>query len=95
MKNLLFSKSRLALVLVVFPLMMPWQSSFAFDTAKSEALPLEDLRLFAEIFNMIKSDYVEAVDDATLLQNAVRGMLYVLDPHSAFGFFLQKCSSCQ
>ena len=84
MKNLLFSKSRLALVLVVFPLMMPWQSSFAFDTADSEALPLEDLRLFAEIFNMIKSDYVEAVDDATLLQNAVRGMLNGLDPHSAY-----------
>jgi len=48
------------------------------------ALPLEDLRLFAEIFSMIKRDYVESVDDATLLQNAVRGMLSGLDPHSAY-----------
>ena len=72
MKNLLFSKSRSALVLVIFPLMMLWQPSVATESAESEALPLEDLRLFAEIFNMIKSDYVESVDDATLLQNAVR-----------------------
>ena len=47
-------------------------------------LPLEDLRLFAEIFSMIKRDYVESVDDATLLKNAVRGMLSGLDPHSAY-----------
>ncbi|MBT7967382.1 MAG: peptidase S41, partial [Proteobacteria bacterium] len=66
MKNLLFSKSWFALVLVVFPLMMLWQPSVATESAESEALPLEDLRLFAEIFNMIKSDYVESVDDATL-----------------------------
>jgi carboxyl-terminal processing protease len=47
-------------------------------------LPLKDLRLFADIFNNIRTSYVESVDDKTLLQNAIRGMLSGLDPHSAY-----------
>ncbi|MBT5622467.1 MAG: S41 family peptidase, partial [Acidiferrobacteraceae bacterium] len=47
-------------------------------------LPIEDLRLFAEIFSMIKADYVEPMDDETLLRDAVRGMLGGLDPHSSY-----------
>ena len=47
-------------------------------------LPLEDLRLFTEVFARIKRDYVEEVDDQTLLENAVRGMLSGLDPHSSY-----------
>ena len=71
-------------VLVALVLLAPPRPVLAAESAASEALPLEDLRLFAEIFNMIKSDYVESVDDATLLKNAVRGMLNGLDPHSAY-----------
>ncbi len=47
-------------------------------------LPLKELRAFAEIFGRIKSDYVEAVEDKTLLEHAIRGMLSGLDPHSAY-----------
>jgi carboxyl-terminal processing protease len=47
-------------------------------------LPLKDLRLFAEIFNSIRTSYVEDVDDTTLLKNAIKGMLSGLDPHSAY-----------
>ena len=47
-------------------------------------LPLEDLRTFTEVFARIKNDYVEAVDDGTLLESAIRGMLTGLDPHSAY-----------
>ena len=47
-------------------------------------LPLEDLRTFTEVFHKIKSDYVERIDDKTLLENAIRGMLSGLDPHSAY-----------
>ncbi|MDD3764577.1 MAG: S41 family peptidase [Nevskiales bacterium] len=50
----------------------------------SENLPLKDLQTFVEILNRVKSDYVEPVDDETLLENAVRGMLGGLDPHSAY-----------
>ncbi|MCS5573120.1 MAG: S41 family peptidase [Pseudomonadales bacterium] len=47
-------------------------------------LPLNELRVFAEAFNRISSAYVEEIDDRTLLENAIRGMLSQLDPHSAY-----------
>ncbi|MFV1872645.1 MAG: S41 family peptidase [Oleiphilus sp.] len=49
-----------------------------------EMLPLDDLRKFTDIFGKIKNDYVEEIDDATLLKYAIRGMLSGLDPHSAY-----------
>jgi carboxyl-terminal processing protease len=51
---------------------------------ETETLPLEDLRTFTEIFAKIKNDYVEPIEDKTLLENAIRGMLAGLDPHSAY-----------
>ncbi len=52
--------------------------------AQSQALPLKELRTFAEIFGRIKSDYVEDVEDKELLEYAIRGMLTGLDPHSSY-----------
>ncbi|WP_439639436.1 S41 family peptidase [Nevskia sp.] len=57
---------------------------FAEKQAPAEALPLKDLQTFVEILNRVKSDYVEPVKDETLLENAVRGMLAGLDPHSSY-----------
>jgi carboxyl-terminal processing protease len=51
---------------------------------ETETLPLEDLRTFTEIFAKIKNDYVEPIEDKALLENAIRGMLAGLDPHSAY-----------
>ena len=50
----------------------------------AEPVPLEDLRLFAEIFSRIKQNYVDDVKDRELLEDAIRGMLDGLDPHSAY-----------
>lgn len=47
-------------------------------------IPLEDLRAFSEIFGRIKSSFVDPVDDRVLLENAIRGMLSGLDPHSDY-----------
>src|SRR5258707_6332450 len=47
-------------------------------------LPVDDLRLFSEVFGRIKTDYVEPVEDKKLLKEAINGMLTGLDPHSAF-----------
>lgn len=47
-------------------------------------LPLNELRTFADVFDRIKQAYVEEVDDKTLLENAIKGMLTELDPHSAY-----------
>lgn len=52
--------------------------------SETEALPFEELRTFTEIFGRIKRDYVEPVSDKKLLEDAVRGMLSGLDPHSAY-----------
>ena len=55
------------------------------DTPTNKApLPLEELRTFAEVLDRIKAAYVEPVDDKTLLENAIKGMLSNLDPHSAY-----------
>ena len=47
-------------------------------------LPLEEVRMFTEALERIRVSYVEEVDDKTLLENAIRGMLSGLDPHSAY-----------
>jgi carboxyl-terminal processing protease len=49
-----------------------------------KTLPLDELRLFTEVFQRIKSSYVEPIDDAQLLEDALRGMIAGLDPHSAY-----------
>src|SRR5699024_6347109 len=51
---------------------------------KVGALPLEELRAFSEVFGQIKRSYVEPVDDKTLIDGSIRGMLANLDPHSAY-----------
>jgi Periplasmic protease len=54
------------------------------ENANAEGLPLDELRTFTEVFSKIKNDYVEPVDDRKLLEDAIRGMLAGLDPHSAY-----------
>jgi carboxyl-terminal processing protease len=47
-------------------------------------LPLEELRTFADVYNQIRIGYVEEIDDSTLLEYAIQGMLMGLDPHSVY-----------
>jgi len=47
-------------------------------------LPLEELRQLADVFGLIKTDYVESVEDKKLLTEAISGMVASLDPHSAY-----------
>ncbi|MEK9860129.1 MAG: S41 family peptidase [Alphaproteobacteria bacterium] len=42
------------------------------------------LSLFGDAFQLIRDDYVEEVDDKTLISNAINGMLSALDPHSNY-----------
>ena len=53
-------------------------------TDENSGLALDQLRNFSDIFSRIKSDYVEEIDDKTLLEHAIRGMLSGLDPHSSY-----------
>ena len=52
--------------------------------ATATTLPLNELRTFTEVFARIKQDYVEPVSDKKLLENAIRGMVSGLDPHSSY-----------
>jgi carboxyl-terminal processing protease len=52
--------------------------------ANSPALPWEEARQFAEVYERIKREYVDDVDDHALMDKAIRGMVAALDPHSAF-----------
>jgi carboxyl-terminal processing protease len=47
-------------------------------------LPLEELQQLAAVFGMIKSDYVEPVDEKKLISEAISGMVASLDPHSQY-----------
>ncbi|WP_342115964.1 S41 family peptidase [Pseudoduganella sp. OTU4001] len=47
-------------------------------------LPLEELKQLADVYGLIKSDYVESVEDKKLLTEAIAGMVASLDPHSAY-----------
>ena len=50
----------------------------------ASALPIEELRSFADVYSAIKQGYVEQVDDKKLITHAISGMLANLDPHSAY-----------
>ena len=70
-------------ILVVFS----WSANAQTTTAAAkvkEPLPLEVLQEFTDAYGRIKSDYVEDIDDETILKNAIKGMLSGLDPHSAY-----------
>jgi carboxyl-terminal processing protease len=51
---------------------------------ESTSLPIEELRTFADVFNAIKTGYVEPVEDKKLITQAISGMLTGLDPHSQY-----------
>ena len=52
--------------------------------ASMAPLPLEELQQLAAVFGMVKSDYVEAVDEKKLITDAISGMVASLDPHSQY-----------
>ena len=47
-------------------------------------LPLEDLQQLAAVFELVKGEYVEPVDEKKLISDAISGMVAGLDPHSQF-----------
>lgn len=75
---------RLRWNLVVLGLVLALPVQVPAESAGGEPVPLEELRLFAEILSRVKQNFVDDVDDRELLEDAIRGMLDGLDPHSAY-----------
>ncbi len=51
---------------------------------KKQELPVKDLQRFVEVLETLKSNYVDEISDETLIDNAIRGMISGLDPHSEY-----------
>ncbi|WP_348944235.1 S41 family peptidase [Chitinibacter sp. FCG-7] len=52
--------------------------------ASSNPLPIDELRAFSTVFGLIKQSYVEPVEDKKLINEAIKGMVSGLDPHSSY-----------
>ena len=62
----------------------PFLVAHAGQAENTVQLPIKDLKIFAEIFGKIKSSYVDDIDDSQLLNDAIKGMLGGLDPHTVY-----------
>ncbi|MDR2030949.1 MAG: S41 family peptidase [Azoarcus sp.] len=69
---------------LVAGIMLSLNFSAVADKPDAQPLPVEELRAFADVFNTIKRDYVESIDDKKLVTQAISGMLSGLDPHSSY-----------
>jgi len=65
-----------------FLLVIPVAAQAAEQSSDVESL--DALRAFIEVYEHIKGEYVEEIDDQTLLNDAINGMLTKLDPHSDY-----------
>ena len=63
-------------------LFLPSQTLDAQSAKNSDTY--QQLNLFGEVFERVRSDYVEEVNDKDLIENALNGMLTALDPHSGY-----------
>lgn len=73
----------LVLVFSAVLLMLP-QLGIAASEEKAKRIPLEDIQRFSNAISEIKKYYVKPVDDKEIFDNAIRGMLSGLDPHSTY-----------
>ena len=90
MKNRLVASALIAALAAGFvggQLTPPGARTFHFAEALAQTgapLPMEKLQEFSEVFQLIKSNYVDEVSDDELIESAIRGMTGRLDPHSAY-----------
>jgi carboxyl-terminal processing protease len=73
---------KVILALLLVPAMVA--ATGADTTATSAQLSLDDMRTFADVFNQVRKNFVEELDDHELMNAAIRGMLSELDPHSSY-----------
>ena len=83
-------KLKPSFAVALLPLLLAGTAVFAAETpqppdkVQPPNLPWEDVRLLADVMQLVKDEYVEPIDDKTLIKGAIRGLLSGLDPHSDF-----------
>lgn len=80
--SLLLAGALIGAVAVTTLSQVPLRVSDAANAAASDTY--RQLNLFGDVFERVRSDYVEAPDDAELIESAINGMLTSLDPHSSY-----------
>jgi carboxyl-terminal processing protease len=59
-------------------------TSFGVSAAENRSETYRQLKLFGDVFERVRADYVEKVSDQKLIESAIQGMLSSLDPHSSY-----------
>src|SRR5258706_8835504 len=77
MSRALFQATAIAAALAIVPIGTGAMAAVDTDTYR-------EIDLFMDVFNRVKANYVDKVDDKTLIKGAIQGMLAALDPHSAY-----------
>ncbi len=54
------------------------------DTQNGYSETYKQLNLFGDVFERVRAEYVEEIEDKELIENALNGMLSSLDPHSGY-----------
>jgi carboxyl-terminal processing protease len=62
----------------------PTEGERSDEAGDASAIPLDEIRRYVAVYSAVKAAYVEPVDDARLMDSAIRGLLLDLDPHSAY-----------
>jgi carboxyl-terminal processing protease len=76
--------SRLAVLALATGMTLGLASPVLAQSSTSSAETYRLLNLFGDVFEQVKSKYVEEVDDKQLIEAAINGMLTSLDPHSSY-----------
>ena len=84
MKIIKYKNTLLLLISIsIISITFYYQSNGTAHAAKT-SLPLNQLQTFSEVYLKIKQNYVVDVSDKEIFDNAIKGMLEGLDPHSTF-----------
>jgi len=79
-----YSYVSLALTSLIFSTGISASGKFGENNQKIDPIPIEQIQNFTNAIYQIKKNYVKPIDDKVLFDNAIKGMLSGLDPHSAF-----------
>ena len=74
-------KAMMVAALLAFPF-AAWGPADAAEAKKNYAKTYRLLNLFGDVFERVRSDYVEELTDQEMIEAAITGMLSALDPHS-------------
>jgi len=77
-------RQRSAVTLAAFCLLLPLLFPVSGQAQDDKSDTYRQLKLFGDVFERVRADYVEQVTDQQLIEAAIRGMLADLDPHSSY-----------